>query len=347
MLEELRIRNYRIFKEVVVDQLRRINLIAGSNNSGKTSLLESIFLLAGGRAELAVNGHITRVDLETGFLWVGDNLWKPLFAGLDTGKLIEIEGSHSTHGPLALKISSGRQQVSQILVDVNDGYSATNLPAEHTLFFEYASPSGDSITSHIQEIGTKIKGEQPDIDVPFKTAIVLSRIRNIKEDARRLANLRRQKREHLLLEALQVIEPKLQSIEENSASGAPMIWGDIGLSELVPLAVMGEGMSRLARLVLAITDVQDGVLLVDEIENGIHHSVLPKVWRAIDSVASQFHTQIFATTHSLECVRAAHSSLSKDDFRLHRLEASDEGNRCVTYDPETIAAALDFNLEVR
>ena len=52
----------------------------------------------------------------------------------------------------------------------------------------------------------------------------------------RLARLRRQKRDHLLLEALRVVEPRLQSIEENSASGSPMIWGDIGLQELVPLA---------------------------------------------------------------------------------------------------------------
>ena len=69
--------------------------------------------------------------------------------------------------------------------------------------------------------------------------------------------------------------------------------------------------------------------------------------RAIDTAAKQFNTQVFATTHSRECVRAAHESLGEDDFRLHRLEANEVGNRCVTYDPETIAAALDFNLEVR
>ena len=347
MLEQLHIRNYRIFKDLKIDQLRRINLIAGSNNSGKTSLMEAIFLLAGGRAEMALNGHIARVDLEPGFRRVGDNFWKPFFADLDMNRAIEMEGLHDVHGRLALKITSGRQQVSKILVDATDGYAATNLPNEHTLFFEYSSPSGDTITSYIQEIGTKIKGEQPDIDVPFKTAIVLSRLPDSKEDARLLANLRRQKRERLLLEALRVIEPKLQSVEESSASGTPMIWGDIGLSELVPLAVMGEGMSRIARLVLAISAVEDGVVLVDEIENGIHHSVLLKVWRAIDSVAKQFNTQIFATTHSFECVSAAHESLCEDDFRLHRLEANADGNRCVTYDPETIGAALDFNLEVR
>jgi len=87
--------------------------------------------------------------------------------------------------------------------------------------------------------------------------------------------------------------------------------------------------------------------MVDELENGLHHSVLPRVWLVLNEAAKQFNTQIFATTHSFECVRAAHNSLAGEDFRLHRLEESDDGNRCITYDPETIAAALEFNLEVR
>ena len=83
------------------------------------------------------------------------------------------------------------------------------------------------------------------------------------------------------MNALRIIEPKLQSIEDNSAGGFPMIWGDIGLPELVPLAMMGEGMTRLARLVLAIASAPGGLVLVDEIETGLHHTVLPDVWRAV------------------------------------------------------------------
>ena len=65
MLEELSIRNYRIFRELKIDQLRRINLIAGSNNSGKTSLLEAIFLLSsGGLAQMAYEWS-TSYDLAT------------------------------------------------------------------------------------------------------------------------------------------------------------------------------------------------------------------------------------------------------------------------------------------
>ena len=139
----------------------------------------------------------------------------------------------------------------------------------------------------------------------------------------------------------------MQSVEDSSANGEPMIMGDVGLSELIPLAVMGEGMTRLARLVLAISSSPDGVVLVDEVESGFHYSVLPKVWRVIDAAAAQFGVQVFATTHSFECIMAAHESLESDGFRLHRLQVYDSEVRSVTYEPDVIDAAMRHNLEVR
>ena len=127
-----------------------------------------------------------------------------------------------------------------------------------------------------------------------------------------------------------------------------MIWGDIGLSELVPLAMMGDGMTRLARLVLAIAASPGGLVLVDEIETGLHHTVLSDIWRAVDEAANEFETQIVATTHSYECLQAAHQSLGGGGgFLLHRLEVSGSGNHCVTYFPEDIDAAIRHDLEVR
>lgn len=195
--------------------------------------------------------------------------------------------------------------------------------------------------------GQALRGRGPRANV---SSFLSTRIaaEDTREDARLLGRLRTRKQEGLVLKALQDIEPRLQSIEDISASGSPMIWGDIGLSELVPLAVMGEGMIRIAQLVLAIADLPDGLVLVDEIENGLHHSVLPKVWKAIDAAAQQTNTQIIATTHSFECVQAASQALGgSNGFLFHRLEDSASGNRCVTYQAEDIAAAIRHELEVR
>ena len=83
---------------------------------------------------------------------------------------------------------------------------------------------------------------------------------------------------------------------------------------------------------------------------GEPNSVLPKVWWAIGEVARRFDTQVFATTHSLECIVAAHRAFSKSeryDFRLHRLERVNGTIRAVTYDQETLEAACEAGLEVR
>ena len=349
MLKRLQIRNFRGFNALEIDQLSGINLIAGKNNSGKTSLLEAISLLVGaGDARLAKNVNIIRgleLDNRVSPAMIGP-LWKQLFSDLDMERAIEIEGEDTSHGQLALKITSERQATPETALDLMEETSVPDF-SERSLSFQYIDPSGKRVESQIRVKGQEFEINQPTTNASLGAIILLSRTRNIRRDAIRLGQLRRKKQGALLLKALQIVEPRLQSIEENSSSGTPMIWGDIGLSELVPLSAMGEGMTQIARLVLAIASIPDGVVLVDEVENGIHHSVLPDVWRAIDEAANQFRTQIFATTHSFECIEAAHQALGPDGFLLHRLEASDAENRCVTFKPNGISAAIRHGLEVR
>jgi AAA15 family ATPase/GTPase len=114
---------------------------------------------------------------------------------------------------------------------------------------------------------------------------------------------------------------------------------------------MGDGMNRLARLVGAIGYAKGGVVLIDEIENGLHYSVLKDVWKAIGKAAREFNTQIFATTHSWECLVAAHQAFSEGeeyDFRLHRLErSSTDAIVAKTMDSEILETAIEQGWEMR
>jgi AAA15 family ATPase/GTPase len=113
---------------------------------------------------------------------------------------------------------------------------------------------------------------------------------------------------------------------------------------------MGEGIGRLLSIILAIANAKGGTILIDEIENGLHYSVLSNVWKAIADAARRADVQIFATTHSLECIRAAHEafeSSDKYDFRYHRLERIKDEIRSVTYDQENLAISDEMNLEMR
>ena len=152
MLERLHIRNYRVFNDLKIDQLSRINLIAGKNNCGKTSLLEAIFLLSGaGNSQMAVNGHINRgVGLDPDSV-VGETFWKPMFFGLDMSSSIEITGHHKPLGQLNLKIVSERPRTTEIARGRTSGTSTTNLPDERSLVFQYSGPKDQEVESRVWE----------------------------------------------------------------------------------------------------------------------------------------------------------------------------------------------------
>src|SRR5260370_15583162 len=129
-----------------------------------------------------------------------------------------------------------------------------------------------------------------------------------------------------------------------------VIHGDIGMSRLMPIPFMGEGLRRVLSIVLAIANAKDGVVLIDEIENGLHYSVHKQVWQAIAAAARNNNVQVFATTHSWECIRYAHEAFSEDtiyDLRMHRLDRIDTKTSVTTYDPEHIESALYNSVQMR
>lgn len=349
MFKNLRIRNFRAFAELEVERLGRINLVTGKNNSGKTSLLEALFLLCG-----AGNPHLVLSVSAFRGIHVMESLagaavetfWKPIFADFDMNRPIEVGGFHESFGPLSLNVSLERPDAIQLPFDSPSSLFDSEFSNESALRFSFRKGS-EAIESYIRLMSGEFQIQKPVSQSPFLTLFLSSRTGNLQEDAMRLGRLRMRKQGEHVLSVLRLVEPRLRSVEVNSAFGVPMICGDIGLPELVPLPMMGEGMTRIARLVLAISEAADGVVLVDEVENGLHHSALGKVWGAIGEAARQFNAQIVASTHSYECLEAAHESLDADELLIHRIEAIDETIRCKTLDPDVIEAMFKHDFEIR
>ena len=348
MFSRLRIRNFRAFDDLKIDRLGRINLITGRNNSGKTTLLEAVFLLSGaGSAHVALKASAIRgADLAAASA-VAETFWKPMFTALDMNRTVEIAGKHETLGSLSLNIALERSGTVELPFEDPSGAPIAERAGGNALLFTFKKASAPPIHGRMRLTAGGIQAESPDLEPPFPTVILSSRTGNLHDDAMRLGQLRTRKQGGLVVDALATVEPRLKSVEDNTASGSPMIWGDIDLPELVPLPAMGEGMTRIARIILAISTTPNGVVLVDEIENGLHHSALRKVWQSIEAAANQFNTQVIASTHSFECLNAAQQSLGKDDFLVHRLEEMDGGINCVSYEPDEIEAAISHSLEVR
>ena len=305
MFKNLKISNFRGLKDLSMGDANRINLIAGRNNVGKTTLLESIYLLSGwGNPGLVPNVNLFRgLAPAVGPAEALRNFWwKPLFSTLDIDKTVEMSGDFEGLGKLTLKIALSQAKTTEVLLDHPELMPITGAADRNTLEFQFTDASGHSLKGNIRATDQGLQVEQPNVAPKFPAMFLSSRAANFQEDAIRLGQLRVEKQGDFVVEALQKIEPSLRSVEASTAGGSPMIWGDVGLEELVPLPVMGEGMTRIARLVLAIATAAGGVVLVDEIENGLHHAVMPKVWRTVGHAATRFNTQLFATTHSFECV---------------------------------------------
>lgn len=331
MLQSLSIQNFRQFRDLQIEPLRRINLIAGRNNSGKTALLEALYLLFAKPDTIAKfpaafrSSHGSPADDFLSF-W----LWLPYQQNLQNS--ISIIANHTE----------------------NDGYvveSNTNL-AKDRLSFTYKTRRqlthalGTWQVHSNGEISFKRSPPWPAVTV-FSTRPSLPT--EDAEDFNRIAAKRggRQK----LTELLQKVEPNLHELQYLKLGSQPLVYADVGLPDLVPMTQLGQGFIRLLRIFAAALLSESKIILIDEIENGIGYRAQVDLWKGLAANARQEDVQVFATTHSYECIQAAHEVFATDDqydFALHRLERTDHDEiHVVTYDQETLSTSIELNFEVR
>jgi len=356
MLHSFTLKNFRCFQYLTLEPLERVNLIAGKNNVGKTSLLEAIFIFI----NPANPESLLQVNSERGI--AKDGRFKEIeemrvfFFNQDVNSSIELQGLGDNKVKKTLKIHFAEPEEFQIIrrsipndeVDfIRDNESRTlEVNPYDTLVLDYQDGK-NKLFSYISK--KRLRANSMGKKFPLGIYLTTS-THSPQEDTQRFSNLERVGRQDEVLTTLRLLEPRLKRLTLLVVDREPIIHGDIGMSELVPLPLMGEGIGRLLSIILAIANAKGGTILIDEIENGLHYSVLTDVWKAIADAARRADVQIFATTHSLECIRAAHEafeSSEKYDFRYHRLERIKDEIRAVTYDQENLAISDEMNLEMR
>lgn len=123
-----------------------------------------------------------------------------------------------------------------------------------------------------------------------------------------------------------------------------------GVKRPVTLKSLGEGASRLFSLALAAANAHDGVLLIDEVEIGIHYTLQLELWRFLASLSKEFNVQIFATTHSEDAVNAFGIVLHEDpesDGQLVRLQSRRGVIQAVSFDTDELDHARESGSELR
>ena len=372
MYRSFEIKNFRGLNKLAIKGLGRINLIIGENNVGKTALLEALWIHHGAVIpELGL-----RVDTFRG-LDAGDpeEFMGSLFFGFDRGLVIELSATGDWGGaPRRLKMSMEDRPTVEIPVTGVGPDQPTHQTtySRNQLHMEYFHGSTEKASSTgwlverqfdpgvqglpgvpavaaVRAVGMEAKQALRPHE-PVAVFLAARRASVSEEDVRRYSQLEIKGQHEGVLGILQEIDSRLSKLAVVSARSAPTIYADIGLNRLIPVQLMGDGMTRILTLALAIASVPGGMVLVDEIENGLHHMVMQKVWSAIATFARTYNVQIFATTHSHECFRAASQAIDvneEDDLRLYRIEHFRGELRSVRYDREMMDSALEFNVEVR
>lgn len=357
--------NFRGFRSLSVGPLDRINLIAGKNNAGKTALLEALWLHHGPdhpESATAIDQFRGLTDLEP------SEFLLDLFHNFDRNTVIQFvangtwgKGTRQLHISLTPRTTRELPLPSQSPSESSLPSASSAVPASNDeLVFSYINETNRKSTTkawlaqtqlapNISGLSIQTSGER----LPQRpVGIFLSsrRISNQTDDAQRFGQLERSRKERDILDALHEIEPNLSRLTVIPIQNRPVVFGDIGLERLVPIALLGDGMNRLMSLAIAIASFPGGMVLIDEIENGLHHGIMNRVWKTIGTLARRYDVQIVATTHSWECIKAAHEAFGEMevyDFRLHRLDRMDYDVRVTTYDRETLDAALAAEMEVR
>jgi hypothetical protein len=339
--------HFRGFKELRIDGFQRVNLITGRNNVGKTSLLEALFLHSGA-ANVSLPFTIEALRGVTQFQGALEEALSGLFNEFDVRPPIRLEGKDQ----LGIKRTCELRLVRTATTIASGEAPTAPVETGHAIEIKFFDPSRPEpvFTRAVLDKG-QLRLDPAPIPPFYKGYFVSPRSLDHKSGAERFSELvKTVGEEDEFVRALRVLEPGVKAVRLLSHGGISMIHLDLGLKRFLPLAYTGEGMVRLADVLVAIASSKDGVLLIDEFENGVHYSVLGKMWEATAEFAERFNTQVFATTHSLECIRAAHETFAHREyvFRLFRLQR--EPDRSISskmFTKEAIEAALKTELELR
>lgn len=355
MYSEVRIKNFRGLKDLSLSGLGRVNLFVGPNSVGKTSLLEAVWLLQGpGNPAFTLNLAAFR-GLNPGPASL-DQVWRGLFHAMTPDGQIELTGIDVDGARPSLTISlvvpsaiplepapNGNAGDSPLRV------SEATVPAERHLRYEY-------MDRHDQRFTMIMSGSSVQLNTTIKTPTAVLRptrhVTDAETMAARFTEVQDAGAEHLgkLVQSLRLLEPRLDTLSLGFIGGHPQIRGFLGWKQPVPLQLLGEGVVRLTEILLAILTTTDGMMLIDEIETGFYYRNHETMWRALDFASSAANAQVFATTHSFECIQAAIACFTEapDALRIFRLERDAEGDiRIVHYNHEEAMTAIDMNLEVR
>lgn len=373
-LSSLSIGGFRGIRALEIPRLGRVTLLAGRNGAGKTAVLEAVRLYASRSSEQVLsalsNGHEEVVSATDDY---GDKTSAPDFAALFHGRdvspnsCIEIGpmGGSSEDSLKIEKVIPGKELKGRLEGPFPN--SALDAPVSiiQVSFASYKRTvpwffPRDARVGGREDFGIyrQLADDRDTPPMELNCQALGPGLLSAGETARLWDEIALTDNEDRVVRALNLVL-------DDKADRVAMIGEDHGhfgrrgrrvvvrlrvRDKPVPLRSLGDGAARMFGVALALAGSRGGFLVIDEVENGIHHSAHGDFWRMVLRTAEENDVRVFAATHSFDCVRGfarAAADSPESEVALARLERRDEHTRAVLYSKQEIETAADQGIEVR
>ncbi len=376
-LDSLEIQNFRCFEHLVIEKLGRVNLIVGKNGVGKTSLLEGLWLLASGASWPVIHSILYhRNELVRYNLRANSAIYEQIEA-------IQSFFTHPSTKSASAFFRIGGKDAGELeprfLEEHYEPYNESYIidvprdKATHAVQPVIEFKLRNDWTIRIKGYpnpGHIMEPEWPDLPVTqgelLRVVIKKSQEDNVvfipvkglpwQATARYWDSIALTNKEDAILAFLKKFDPGISRFTFKGDNTQDMVRFSCVRTDrfdsVVPMAKLGEGTQRIFALAIAISVASDGYLLIDEFETGLYHQAQSDVWRAVFKLAHEWNVQVFATTHSWDCVEAFQEAAAEnetDEAMLIRLQKkkTSEGIVPVLYDKNSLTIATEENIEVR
>jgi hypothetical protein len=359
MIKSLEVENFRAFRELQLHDLPTVHIVVGRSASGKTALLEAIRLALGATPQVAWNLNAVR-----GLLIampfnppreIFESAWNSYFFDFDITKEIVFKITDGDDKEASLRMFFDKDQ------PVTPGISSPAQPHFPTLVstiiplaFQRSSFAGEESKLHAT-IATQAQGQLflqqgPELGTvtEFFPATWQS---NAQQVATWFSNLRIAGRAKDIVSIIHKQFPEIKDISsEVPQPGLGSLYATVAhRSRSMPVSLVSSGINKFISLLIAIRTYRNGVILIDEIENGVYFQMFPALWEALHSFAVQNNTQLFLSTHSWECLKAAADVVDnhRKDFALIQVVQQRGVSVARIATGDKAAGAIEADIEVR
>lgn len=345
VFHKIEIEGFRGIRHALVNGFKQVNLFFGKNNCGKSSLLDALFLVSG----LSNPSLPLQVNFVRGYGKTDLNDLRFLFYNLDADNLICIKADGRQQRDVTISLFETERDKVFVGADKetvlsNIGRGLYGLRLNSTI--DSKSLSAEVIFDDNSKKITSSSTLQ-DYEETLHCSYLEPKY-NFTASIRGLANIVRNKDEHFIVDGLKLIEPRV--IDFAFTDGELFV--DIGLGKRIPINMMGDGTRKIVSLLTAVYECKDGVLLVDEISNGFHYSVMTGVWSVLIDAANRNNTQLFVTTHDIDSIKGLRNAAmvgacaeSVAAFKL--LKTENDELKSYHYSVDSLDYAINQEIELR